>query len=120
MAKGNKKGNNKNQSTKKPQANTKKPQANTKKPQVNNKKRKVEQVEYEELGGIENWDWSEVTAPTNTFMSDDIGGFLCLEEISDVEVEYEGDENTGRVVKFKVTRKEQEQERGKKVTLFFF
>jgi ATP-dependent RNA helicase DDX24/MAK5 len=107
MAKGNKKGNTKNQ-------NTKKPQADTKKPQVNNKKRKVEQVEYEELGGIENWDWSEVTAPTSTFMSDDIGGFLCLEEISDVEVEYEGDENAGRVVKFKVIGKDQVQERGEK------
>lgn len=58
-------------------------------------------IEYEELGNIDSWDWTESTG-TDGFITDDAGGFLCLEEISDVEVEYEGDEKTGRVAKFKV------------------
>lgn len=58
-------------------------------------------IEYEELGDIDSWDWTESTG-TDGFITDDAGGFLCLEEISDVEVEYEGDEKTGRVAKFKV------------------
>jgi hypothetical protein len=58
-------------------------------------------IEYEELGDIDSWDWNE-TAGTDTFLTDDAGGFLCLEEISDVEIEYEGDDTTGKVAKFKV------------------
>jgi hypothetical protein len=58
-------------------------------------------IEYEELGNIDSWDWNE-TGGTDTFLTDDAGGFLCLEEISDVEIEYEGDDTTGKVAKFKV------------------
>lgn len=58
-------------------------------------------IEYEDLGKIDEWDWTE-TAGTDNFIADDAGGFLCLEEISDVEIEYEGDETTGKVAKFKV------------------
>lgn len=58
-------------------------------------------IEYEDLGNIDSWDWNE-TAGTDMFMGDDAGGFLCLEEISDVEVEYEGDDVSGKVAKFKV------------------
>jgi hypothetical protein len=59
------------------------------------------EIEYEELGKINDWDWTE-TSGIDAFISDDAGGFLCLEEISDVEVEYEGDETAGKVAKFKV------------------
>lgn len=58
-------------------------------------------IEYESLGKIDDWDWTE-TSGIDSFVSDDAGGFLCLEEISDVEVEYEGDDATGKVAKFKV------------------
>ena len=60
-------------------------------------------IEYEELGDIDSWDWNE-SAGADVFMGDDVGGFLCLEEISDVEVEYEGDDTVGKVAKFKVMR----------------
>lgn len=58
-------------------------------------------IEYEDLGNIDTWDWNEASG-TDMFLGDDAGGFLCLEEISDVEVEYEGDEVSGKVAKFKV------------------
>lgn len=95
---------------KKKQSVKTKPAALTKKrAAVSNKKRasnKLEEgvdgeIEYEDLGKIDDWDWTEATG-TDAFISDDAGGFLCLEEISDVEVEYEGDEVSGKVAKFKV------------------
>lgn len=58
-------------------------------------------IEYEDLGKIDQWDWTE-TKGTESFIADEAGGFLCLEEISDVEIEYEGDDTTGKVAKFKV------------------
>ncbi|KAI8335604.1 P-loop containing nucleoside triphosphate hydrolase protein [Blakeslea trispora] len=61
-------------------------------------------IEYEELGDIDSWDWNESTG-ADVFMGDDAGGFLCLEEISDVEVEYEGDDTIGKVAKFKRVKK---------------
>ncbi|KAI7890155.1 P-loop containing nucleoside triphosphate hydrolase protein [Mucor mucedo] len=61
-------------------------------------------IEYESLGKIDDWDWTETTG-VDSFVSDDAGGFLCLEEISDVEVEYEGDDVTGKVAKFKRVKK---------------
>lgn len=64
------------------------------------KRRKLD-VEYEELGDIDSWDWNEVSTATAS-MTGDLGGFLCLEEIDDVAVDYEGDDQTGRVAKFKV------------------
>ncbi|SAM00293.1 hypothetical protein [Absidia glauca] len=64
-----------------------------------------QQEEYEDLGQLDSWDWNEVTAPSNMFMGDDSTGFLCLEEISDVEVDYEGDDRTGKVLKFKRKKK---------------
>jgi ATP-dependent RNA helicase DDX24/MAK5 len=72
----------------------------------NNKKISKEvSIEYEDLGNIDNWDWTESAGTSDAFLTDDVGGFLCLEEISDVEVEYEGDETTGKVAKFKVKKK---------------
>ncbi|KAI8645612.1 P-loop containing nucleoside triphosphate hydrolase protein [Parasitella parasitica] len=81
------------------------------------KKKKLEEgvdgvIEYEELGNIDSWDWNEASG-TDIFMGDDAGGFLCLEEISDVEVEYEGDDVSGRVATFKRLKK-QDRKSGKK------
>jgi ATP-dependent RNA helicase DDX24/MAK5 len=47
-------------------------------------------------------EWSEVQNPSSLLMTDDAGGFVCLEELSDIEVEYEGDDATGKIIKFKV------------------
>ncbi|KAL7322355.1 ATP-dependent RNA helicase [Mucor circinelloides] len=69
-------------------------------------------IEYEDLGNIDTWDWNEASG-TDMFLGDDAGGFLCLEEISDVEVEYEGDEVSGKVAKFKRVKK-QNRKSGKK------
>lgn len=68
------------------------------------KKRSFEesnQDQYEDLGQMDSWDWNEVNTSTS-FMGDDNTGFLCLEEISDVEIDYEGDDKTGKIMKFKV------------------
>ncbi|KAI9282203.1 P-loop containing nucleoside triphosphate hydrolase protein [Sporodiniella umbellata] len=69
-------------------------------------------IEYESLGNIDSWDWSETAGASDPFLTDDAGGFLCLEEISDVEVEFEGDEATGKVAKFKRVKKD--RKKGKK------
>lgn len=50
----------------------------------------------------DSWGWSEVRYPESMLLSDDLGGFVCLEELDDVDVEYMGDERTGRTVTFKV------------------
>jgi ATP-dependent RNA helicase DDX24/MAK5 len=53
-----------------------------------------------ELNSLE---WSEVNYPDSIFMGDDLGGFLCLEEIDDIDVEYENNKDTqGKMIKFKV------------------
>ncbi|CAO3636440.1 unnamed protein product [Mucor hiemalis] len=70
------------------------------------------EIEYEQLGRIDNWDWNEVN-DADDFVTDELGGFLCLEEISDVEVEYEGDETVGKVATFKRAKKE-DRKAGKK------
>lgn len=62
------------------------------------------EIEYEDLGRMDDWDWNEVDGADN-FVTDELGGFLCLEEISDVEVEYEGDDTVGKVAKFKRVKK---------------
>ncbi|CAO3586996.1 unnamed protein product [Absidia cylindrospora] len=54
---------------------------------------------------VDDWDWNEVATPSNMFMGDDSTGFLCLEEISNVEVDYEGDDTIGKLVKFKRKKK---------------
>ncbi|KAI7875570.1 P-loop containing nucleoside triphosphate hydrolase protein [Lichtheimia hyalospora FSU 10163] len=73
--------------------------------QKNVSKRRKLDLEYEQLGDIDSWDWNEVST-TTTPMAGDLGGFLCLEEIDDVAVDYEGDDQTGRVAKFKRIKKE--------------
>jgi hypothetical protein len=51
---------------------------------------------------IHDLQWSEVQNPSSLLLTDDAGGFVCLEELSDVDVEYEGDDATGKIIKFKV------------------
>ncbi|KAI7864976.1 P-loop containing nucleoside triphosphate hydrolase protein [Spinellus fusiger] len=73
---------------------------------LTHKKRKVEPKKesassYEDLGTMDTWDWSEITPGHSGLLTDDLGGFLCLEEIDDVEVYYEGDDATGKIAKFR-------------------
>jgi hypothetical protein len=51
---------------------------------------------------IHDLDWSEVEQSSSALLTDDAGGFVCLEELSDIDVEYEGDDSTGKIIKFKV------------------
>ncbi|ORX50228.1 P-loop containing nucleoside triphosphate hydrolase protein [Hesseltinella vesiculosa] len=67
--------------------------------------------DYETLGGIDSWDWNEIGS--QQFMGDESTGFLCLEEISDVEIDYEGDDATGKVAIFK-RKKKDNREKGKR------
>lgn len=53
---------------------------------------------------LNSFEWSEVNYPNSIFMGDDLGGFLCLEEIDDIVVEYEDNKDTqGKTIKFKVS-----------------
>lgn len=55
------------------------------------------------IDNVQDLSWSEVQNPSSLLLTtDDAGGFVCLEELSDVDVEYEGDDATGKIVKFKV------------------
>ncbi|CAG8494444.1 1111_t:CDS:10, partial [Scutellospora calospora] len=58
-----------------------------------------------ELIDVNDLEWSEVTYPESVFLGgeDDFGGFLCLEEIDNVDVEYEGTASQGNTVRFKKT-----------------
>ncbi|KAG2176686.1 hypothetical protein INT44_007350 [Umbelopsis vinacea] len=63
------------------------------------KKRKRTKLNIED---VHEFAWSEVQNPSSLLLtSDDAGGFVCLEELSDVDVEYEGTEATGQIIKFK-------------------
>ncbi|RIA98835.1 P-loop containing nucleoside triphosphate hydrolase protein [Glomus cerebriforme] len=51
---------------------------------------------------LDSLEWSEVNYPDSIFMGDDLGGFLCLEEVDDIDIEYEGNKETqGKTIKFK-------------------
>ncbi|KAF9971720.1 ATP-dependent RNA helicase [Actinomortierella ambigua] len=60
---------------------------------------------------IDDWGWSTVS--TDGMSIEDMEGFLCLEEIDGVDVEYLGTEETGRTVVFKQNTKTKKA--GKKV-----
>lgn len=77
--------------------------SSAKKQKINKTKSKVVSTnEVEELSAdVDTWDWSEVKT-SNAKLTDDMTGFLCLEEIDDVQVEYEMDAARGKVAKFKV------------------
>ena len=61
-------------------------------------------TDAQEFVEIDNLGWSEVVCPESVFLGDEIGGFLCLEEIDGVDVEYKGNDKVGKVVKFKVSQ----------------
>jgi len=88
-------------------ANTKpaaKKQANTKNNKKGGKKGDKGQIVAADYGKIDDWGWTPVQ--TEGIIMDDMDGFLCLEELDDVEVAYEGTEATGRTVIFKVRTKD--------------
>ena len=88
-------------------ANTKpaaKKQANTKNNKKGGKKGGKGQIVAADYGKIDDWGWTPVQ--TEGIIMDDMDGFLCLEELDDVEVAYEGTEATGRTVIFKVRTKD--------------
>src|SRR5688572_21622884 len=76
----------------------------------NNKKRKRKNAvqgdssnKNNEVVDLNSLEWSEVNYPDSIFMGDEIGGFLCLEEIDDIDVEYvDNKETQGKTIKFKV------------------
>ena len=86
-------------------ATTKKQAANTK---TNNKQKKggkkndKGEIVVADYGKMDDWGWTPVQ--TEGMLMDDMDGFLCLEELDDVEVAYEGTEATGRTVIFKVNK----------------
>ncbi|CAG8730074.1 12946_t:CDS:10, partial [Funneliformis caledonium] len=63
---------------------------------------------------IHSLEWSEVACPESIFMGDDLGGFLCLEEIDYVDVEYENNEETqGKTIKFKRIKSDEKSSNAK-------
>jgi ATP-dependent RNA helicase DDX24/MAK5 len=75
--------------------------ANTKNKKGGKKNDKGEIV-VADYGKMDDWGWTPVQ--TEGMLMDDMDGFLCLEELDDVEVAYEGTEATGRTVIFKVNK----------------
>lgn len=49
-------------------------------------------------------DWSEVKVPDSVFMGDkdELAGFLCLEEIDNIDIEREETSTKGNTIRFKV------------------
>ncbi|KAI9284564.1 P-loop containing nucleoside triphosphate hydrolase protein [Umbelopsis sp. AD052] len=71
-------------------------------PSADGSKRKRTKPNIED---VHEFAWSEVQNPSSLLLtSDDAGGFVCLEELSDVDVEYEGTEATGQIIKFKKSK----------------
>ncbi|CAG8699020.1 6376_t:CDS:10, partial [Racocetra persica] len=56
----------------------------------------------EDFIDVNDLDWSEVVCPESVFLGDeDLGGFLCLEEIDNVDVEYKETATKGSTIRFK-------------------
>lgn len=70
------------------------------------KKTSQGEVVVADFNQIDDWGWTPVS--TDGMIMDDMDGFLCLEELDDVEVSYEGTEATGRTVIFKVSQQQQQ------------
>ncbi|KAG0035254.1 ATP-dependent RNA helicase [Podila clonocystis] len=84
----------------------------------NNKKKGGKKTPHGEVvvadfNQIDDWGWTPVS--TDGMIMDDMDGFLCLEELDDVEVSYEGTEATGRTVVFKHDAKVASAKKGKNV-----
>ncbi|KAG0030789.1 ATP-dependent RNA helicase [Podila clonocystis] len=71
------------------------------------------EVVVADFNQIDDWGWTPVS--TDGMIMDDMDGFLCLEELDDVEVSYEGTEATGRTVIFKHDAKVACAKKGKNV-----
>ncbi|KAJ1976816.1 ATP-dependent RNA helicase [Dimargaris verticillata] len=52
-------------------------------------------------GDFENWDWSQVHVGDNQAFGNDMGGFVCLEEIDGVDCTWEDTGMGGKIVKFR-------------------
>ncbi|KAF9539305.1 ATP-dependent RNA helicase [Mortierella hygrophila] len=66
-----------------------------------------------DYGRMDDWGWTPVS--TEGIMMDDMDGFLCLEELDDVQVAYEGSDLTGKTIVFKHDAKSAAAKKGKNV-----
>ncbi|KAG0357778.1 hypothetical protein BC939DRAFT_454781 [Gamsiella multidivaricata] len=71
------------------------------------------QIVVADYGKLDDWGWTPVE--TDGMIMDDMEGFLCLEELDGVEVDYVGTEETGRTVVFKHDPKTAAAKKGKHV-----
>ncbi|KAG0323738.1 ATP-dependent RNA helicase [Dissophora globulifera] len=71
------------------------------------------QMVVADFGKLDDWGWTPVG--TEGMIMDDMEGFLCLEELDGVQVDYEGTEATGRTVVFKHDPKVAATKKGKNV-----
>ncbi|ORY38038.1 P-loop containing nucleoside triphosphate hydrolase protein [Neocallimastix californiae] len=92
--------NNKNNNNNNNSNNKNKKNKNKKKGKNNNNKKEEDDSEFIDLKDIDNWGWSEINYDKSLLGSEDVNGFLSLEEIKDVEVVYEGDDK-GKILRFK-------------------
>jgi ATP-dependent RNA helicase DDX24/MAK5 len=96
--------NNKNNNNNNNSNNKNKKNKNKKKGKNNNNKKEEDDSEFIDLKDIDNWGWSEINYDKSLLGSEDVNGFLSLEEIKDVEVVYEGDDK-GKILRFKKHKK---------------
>ncbi|KAI9137617.1 P-loop containing nucleoside triphosphate hydrolase protein [Paraphysoderma sedebokerense] len=82
------------------------PKPKSKKPNlpksISNENKSIDDLKVDD---IDSWGWNQIDCPDGIFSSaapDDFGGgFICLEEIDGVDVEYVGGSNEGKLIKFK-------------------
>ncbi|KAF9163473.1 ATP-dependent RNA helicase [Mortierella sp. AD011] len=74
------------------------------------------QIVTADYGRIDDWGWAPVS--TDGMLMEDMEGFLCLEELDGVHVDYEGTDETGKTVVFKHNPKAAASRKGKKVNHF--
>ncbi|KAG0057160.1 ATP-dependent RNA helicase [Gryganskiella cystojenkinii] len=86
-------------------------QKNNNKSKKGGKKTDKGEIVVADYNHIDDWGWTPVQ--TDGILMDDMDGFLCLEELDDVEVAYEGTEETGRTVIFKHDSKAAAKKKGK-------
>ncbi|KAK9709426.1 ATP-dependent RNA helicase [Basidiobolus ranarum] len=98
-------------------AGSKKRKANKKRKRGNEQK-VVQSQDFEDIGvdDLNSLDWSEVSYPKQMLLSDELGGFVCLEEIDGIDCDWIGDENSGRMIKFKKAKVSNATNKGKRAT----
>ncbi|KAG0247931.1 ATP-dependent RNA helicase [Mortierella polycephala] len=77
------------------------------------KKSGLGEIVAADYGSIDDWGWTPVS--TDGMLMDDMDGFVCLEELDNIEIAYEGTEETGRTVIFKHDAKVAAAKKGKNV-----